>query len=254
MPPLHAVALFIVRSHCYKTNVHGTLKQTTLIMDSSFLTLPPPYENRATPPSPTFPDYPRGRRGRSPSFLSSVKNIMQQPLKRMRSPGRSPGLSSDLDFPRDNGALSDNWKPRSQSQSRPRPTSSRHSHCGYHTGSCEHSCHACHRPLSREGRSRREPVPSMADYLTLAQLETVWISQDTYKGCVDAPRAVETSAQAGARQRSRSAENETTYKANLRVHTNYSRPGHGRSHRGNSRWESYGNRPQEITEYYGKKD
>ena len=217
-------------------------------MDSSFLTLPPPYEDRSAPPSPTLPEHPRGRRGRSPSFLASVKNIMQQPLKRMRSPGRSPGHSPGLSFPSQNSNLSDSWAPRARS--RPRPTSSRHSHCGYHTDSCEHSCHACHRP-TRQGRSRREPVPSMADYLTLSQLEDVWRGQDTYKGYVEMPRRVDRTILDSTR--GRSLERETAYGANLGVNTNYSRPRHYRSHSGMARWESYGNRPGDITEYYGKK-
>lgn len=220
-------------------------------MDSSFLTLPPPYDNLTTPPSPTLSEHPRGRRGRSPSFLASVKNAMQQPLKRMRSPQRSPGLSTDFSMPPQSSNLSDRWVPRSHS--RPRPTSSRHSHCGYHTGACEHSCHSCHRPSTSNGRSRREPIPSMADYLTLAQLEVVWRTQDTYKGAVDAPRRADPSAFERAGRRSRSAENQTAHQANLRVPLNYSRPRHDRSQDGISRWESYGARQHDITEYYGEK-
>ena len=218
-------------------------------MDSSFLTLPPPYEHLPTPPSPTSSEHPRGRRGRSPSFLNSVKTMMQQPLKRMLSPGRSPGLPPEIVLPSQNSNLSDGWVPHNQS--RPRPTSSRHSHCGYHTGSCEHSCHACHRPSTRQGRSRREPIPSMADYLTLSQLEDVWRGQDTYKGCVEMPRR--THEIALQTTRTRTEDQETAYQANLRVHPNYSKPRHHRSYSGMTRWENYGSRPEDITEYYGKR-
>ena len=219
-------------------------------MDSSFLTLPPPYENLHAPPSPPLSEDTRGRRGRSPSFLASVKNAMQQPLKRMRSPGRSPTFAPELTLPPHSNNLSDTWVPRSND--RPRPTSSRHSHCGYHTGSCEDSCHDCHRPRTSTGRSGREPIPSMADYLTLAQLEVVWRTQDTYKGCVDAPRGVDPLTLEKAGRRSRSAGSHSTSPANLGVPTEYPRPRHHRSQDGLSRWESYGNRPHEITEYYGK--
>lgn len=220
-------------------------------MDSSFLTLPPPYENLSLPSSPTLSEQPRGRRGRSPSFLTSVKNAMQQPLKRMRSPQRSPGLSPKVTMPPQNSNLSDSWVPRSSS--RPRPTSSRHSHCGYHTGSCEHSCHACHRPLTGHGRSRREPIPSMADYLTLEQLEVVWRTQDTHKGYVEEPRRVDQMTLENARRRSRSAESQSAYQANLKVPINHSRPRHHRSQDGISRRESNGGRQHDITEYYGKR-
>ena len=220
-------------------------------MDSSFLTLPPPYEKHPCPPSPTLSDHSRGRRGRSPSFLTSVKNAMQQPLRRMRSPQRSPVLSPGLSMPPQSTSLSDNWVPRGDS--RPRPTSSRRSHCGYHTGSCELSCHACHRPLASTGRGKREPIPSMADYLTLSQLEVVWRTQDTYKGCVDTPRTANSEALDPTERRSRSANNESVYRASSRVPMNYSRPRQSRSQDGISRWESYGNRPHDITEYYGKK-
>lgn len=41
-------------------------------------------------------------------------------------------------------------------------------------------------PSLRKRSSRRQHVPSMIDYLTLAQLENVWYSQDSCRGCVRA--------------------------------------------------------------------
>ena len=66
----------------------------------------------------------------------------------------------------------------------------------------------------------------MADYLTLAQLEVVWRSQDTYKGMVEAPRTASPSFE---EQRPRTAYHETAY-GTSRAHNAWLRPRHHRSH------------------------
>lgn len=208
-------------------------------MDSSFLTLPPAYED-LKPLTPPLLSEPPAQRGRSPSFLSSVRNIVQHPMKRMQSPNRSQPLDGDN--------LAVDWSPRSTSSC---PTS-RHSHCGSHIGPCQSSCHTSHRPSRRMKARRREPIPSMADYLTLAQLEVVWRSQDTYKGAVDAPRAASPCSED---LRPRSRDRETAYQTNGRRNA-WSRPRqyhsnddiHGISYQSRTPDDLY----DDIVEYFGK--
>ena len=207
-------------------------------MDSSFLTLPPSYEE-VKPLSPPSLSEPPAERGRSPNFLSSMKNIVQHPLKRMRSPNRSQ--------PSTNESLSANWTPRPSG----RRSTSRHSHCGVHTGPCQNSSHSTHTSSRRRKARRREPVPSMADYLTLAQLEAVWRSQDTYKGAVEAPR---TASPRMGETRPRSASNqETAYEPNARLNT-WSRPRQYRSHDDIDRMRTRDPNDlyDDIVEYFGK--
>ena len=66
----------------------------------------------------------------------------------------------------------------------------------------------------------------MADYLTLAQLEVVWRSQDTYKGMVEAPRTASPSFE---EHRTRTANHETAYGISG-GHNAWSRPRHYRSY------------------------
>ena len=157
-------------------------------MDTTFVTLPPPYENVIDRPMPLVveppqQDPPRLKRGRSPSFLSSVRNLIPRPLKRSRS-------KASLDVPRsaNKATFEDSSASASTSTSHtssPTSPTSRHSHCCLHSGPCEVSCIE---PTHEQARRKRQRLPSMIDYLTLEQLETVWIGQDTYKGTVDAPR------------------------------------------------------------------
>ena len=189
-------------------------EHTNSMMDSSFLTLPPSYEETKSLSPPSLSEAPI-ERGRSPNFLLSVKNIVQQPLKRIRSPNRSPSSNND--------SLSIDSTP----QSLGRRATGRHSHCGVHTGPCQNSSHFTHRSPNRRKARRREPVPSMADYLTLAQLEVIWRSQDSYKGAVEAPRTVSPRME-DARPRSASNQ-ETAYQANARLNA-WSRPRQYRSH------------------------
>lgn len=153
-------------------------------MDSTFLTLPPPYD-KVPPPSPpvlvepTSEDPPRLKRCRSPSFLSSVRSLIPRPLKRSRSPA-SLKVPKSADRP----TFEDLSNPSSHASS-PSSLRSRHSHCCLHTGSCQASCLE---PAHEQARKKSTHVPSMVDYLTLEQLETIWRGQDTYKGTVDAPR------------------------------------------------------------------
>ena len=155
-------------------------------MDTTFVTLPPPYENILNRPMPLVveppqQDPPRLKRNRSPSFLSSVRNLIPRPLKRSRS-------KASLDLPRSaNKATSEDSSASTSTSHTSSPTSptSRHFHCCLHSGPCEVSCIA---PTHEQARKKRQRLPSMIDYLTLEQLETVWLGQDTYKGAVDAPR------------------------------------------------------------------
>lgn len=208
-------------------------------MDSSFLTLPPAYED-LKPLDPPVLSESVIQRGRSPSFLSSVRNMVQHPLKRMRSPMRSPPLHEDN--------LAADWSPRNTSSR----LTSRHSHCGSHIGPCQSSCHASHRPTRRMKARRREPIPSMADYLTLAQLEVVWRSQDTYKGAVEAPRASSPSCE---NLRPQSRDRGPAYQTNGRLNA-WPKPRHYRSHDDISRMRSQNRTPDElyddIVEYFGK--
>ena len=213
-------------------------EHTKSIMDSSFLTLPPSYEETKSLSPPSLCNAPV-ERGRSPNFLSSMKNIVQQPLKRMRSPNRSHSSNND--------SLSIDTRP----QQLGRRNTSRHSHCGVHTGPCQNSSHSTHISPHRRKARRREPVPSMADYLTLAQLEVIWRSQDTYKGAVEAPRAVSPRME---ETRPRSASNqETAYQANARLNA-WSRPRQYRSHDDidSACSRNPDNLYDDIMEYFGK--
>lgn len=207
-------------------------------MDSSFLTLPPAYEDIKPQHPPTISEPPM-KRGRSPSFLSSVRNIVQHPLKRMRSPGPS----------QEDDSLAVDWAPRNTSR---RPAIRHNSQCGSHTGPCQGSCRASHEAGRRKKAKRREPIPSMADYLTLAQLEVVWRSQDTYKGAVEAPRTA--SPNLGG-SRPLTADPEPAYQANGRLNA-WSRPRHYHSDDGMDRFRSQSRTPDalydDIVEYFAK--
>ena len=92
----------------------------------------------------------------------------------------------------------------------------------------------------------------MADYLTLAQLEEVWRSQDTYKGLVEAPR---TASPRLEEARPRSADRETAYQVKERLNA-WSRPRHSRSHDHIDRMRSRSRTPDDpyddIVEYFAK--
>lgn len=156
-------------------------------MDSTFLTLPPPYE--LLPPSspsllvePPRDEPPHLKRRRSPSFLASVRNLIPRPLKRSRS-------SASLKVPRSADRPSfDDSSASSTPISSPSSLTGRHPDYRPHSSACQTSCRE---PVHGSTRKKRRPVPSMVDYLTLGQLETVWRSQDTYKGTVDAPRTTD---------------------------------------------------------------
>ena len=155
-------------------------------MDTTFLTPPPPYDH-VRPSTPRLlieapaEDQPQLKRRRSPSFLSSVRHLIPRPLKRSRSP-------AFLDIPKSADRISTPSSAASSRASSPVSLTGRHSHCCVHSGSCEASCIE---PVHSQARSRRPYIPSMIDYLTLEQLETMWRRQDTYKGTVDAPRTTD---------------------------------------------------------------
>ncbi|KAL8714588.1 MAG: hypothetical protein Q9220_001536 [cf. Caloplaca sp. 1 TL-2023] len=126
-------------------------------MYSAFDTLYPHIPGSFSPP----------QRKRSHGFLASVKGLVKRPS---RSKLDTPS-SDDRALPsRSTSALGPRRRQRSHS---PIPRIQAHSWGG--SGS--------------KGQRHRENVPSMIDYLTLAQLENVWYKQDSYKGCVSTPQA-----------------------------------------------------------------
>ena len=116
-------------------------------------------------PRPSVPAH-TSQRQRSRGFLASVKGLVRQP-------GRP-----HLDIPTGNGRI-----PSSQLTSDP----------GYYARQRSQSStprikvRAWGAPSGKKRRGR-EHVPSMIDYLTLAQLENVWHRQDSYRGCVSTPQ------------------------------------------------------------------
>ena len=118
---------------------------------------------------PTPPE-PSSRRKRSNSFLASVKGLVKRPSR------------TNLEPPANDDAGLQN-PPNTNIDSQPRallPASRSRSQSRSWGG------------FPRRGRRSHEHVPSMIDYLTLAQLETVWRTQDTYKSCVSAPQTERT--------------------------------------------------------------
>lgn len=106
------------------------------------------------------------QRKRSRSFLSSVKSLIKRPSRtRLEVP------------PVDSQALPSRSSAESGRQSRERSRSP----------VPRVEAHSWEAPLHKE-HTHREHIPSMIDYLTLAQLENVWYKQDTYRGCVSTPQ------------------------------------------------------------------
>lgn len=114
------------------------------------------------PPCPTT-------RSGSPSLLSSVKGLIKRPLQNHIE---TPMFSSQ--------ALANMSTSKSTHRSKQRSRSR------------EPQSQACSWvPCLRKKSSHRKHVPSMIDYLTLAQLENVWYSQDSCRGFVPANRNTE---------------------------------------------------------------
>lgn len=102
----------------------------------------------------------------SPRFLSSVKSLIKRPSRtRLEVP------------PVDSQALPSRSSAECSRQSRERSRSP----------VPRVEAHSWEAPFRNEN-TRRENIPSMIDYLTLAQLENVWYKQDTYRGCVSMPQ------------------------------------------------------------------
>lgn len=102
----------------------------------------------------SLPCHATPRRSRSPRFLATVKELVHRPSNRslkMQRPNSSHRKNASKDSPR----------PRS----------------------CESS-------VRQALWKRRGQTPGMDDYLTLAQLENVWHTQDYYVGCVSAPQKI----------------------------------------------------------------
>lgn len=105
------------------------------------------------------------QRKRSPNFLKSVKHLVKRPSR------------SGLEAPKE-----DTWTLRSRSTSELGQHPRQWSHSPtprFHTRTWGGSS-----ARTRKGQRSREQVPSMIEYLTLAQLENVWYKQDSYKGTV----------------------------------------------------------------------
>lgn len=106
------------------------------------------------------------QRKHSASFLSSVKVLIKRtPRTRLEVP------------------TVDSQVLQSRSTSQPGPRSRERSHSPV----ARVQARSWGGP-SRKEHTPREHIPSMIDYLTLAQLENVWYKQDAYKGCVSAPQ------------------------------------------------------------------
>lgn len=113
-------------------------------------------------------------RKRSPSFLSSVKGLIKRPS---RTRLEVPPVDNQAFQSRSTSELSSRSRERSRSPMTRVPARSWE---GDPRGDPHH--------YSRQEPPPREHIPSMIDYLTLAQLESVWYKQDTYRGCVSAPQ------------------------------------------------------------------
>lgn len=110
------------------------------------------------------------QRKRSPNFLKSVKHLVTRPS---RSGLEAPKEDTCTLHSRSTSELGQHPRQRSHS---PTPR--------FHTRTWGGSSAS-----TRKGQRSREQVPSMIEYLTLAQLEIVWYKQDSYKGTVSAPRS-----------------------------------------------------------------
>lgn len=154
--------LFMLRQHCHPlSSSHNSDRVTPLLfkkMDVTFDSLYPPM------PDPRH----AGQQKRSRSFLASVKGLVKQPSRTRLEP---PTIDAPALQPRSTSALGYHSRERSRS---PIPRIQAHSWGG--SGS------------SRKVKRSREHVPSMIDYLTLAQLENVWHKQDSYRGSVTTPQ------------------------------------------------------------------
>lgn len=117
----------------------------------------------------------------SRGFLASVKGLVKQPSRTRLEP---PAIDVPALQPRSTSALGYHSRERSRS---PIPRIQAHSWGG--SGS------------SRKVKRSREQVPSMIDYLTLAQLENVWHKQDSYKGSVTTPQTAPNPEMQGMQKR-----------------------------------------------------
>ncbi|KAL8800770.1 MAG: hypothetical protein Q9182_004934 [Xanthomendoza sp. 2 TL-2023] len=108
-------------------------------------------------------------RKRSPNFLESVKYLVKRPSRTRLEAPRDDNRNSHSRSTSDLG-----HQPRQRSHS-PVPRVQARSWGGSSA-------------RTRKGQRSREHVPSMIDYLTLAQLENVWYKQDSYRGTVSLPQ------------------------------------------------------------------
>lgn len=153
-------------------------------MSSSFDALSPSYQDprlssyqTLNPLSYRNPDSPLPRRSRSPNFFASVKGLVHR--------SRSPLC------PRTSNREIYNTPPTQESYTAVRRV----------IIPLANSEPRSLRSPGQKRRKRREPIPSMIDYLTLSQLEKVWQRQDTYKGCVDTPQRAPQQSATSPRQR-----------------------------------------------------
>ena len=110
------------------------------------------------------------QRKRSPNFLASFKHLVKRPPRT-----------------RSEAPIEDTRTTRSRSTSEPGQHARQRSHSPptrFHTRAW-----GGFSARTGKGQRGREQVPSMIEYLTMAQLENVWYKQDSYKGTVSAPQS-----------------------------------------------------------------
>ena len=143
--------------------VHFPDGETLLHLPSMYTAFDSPYPHI---PNNAIPLEPK----RSANFLESVKHLVKRPSR------------TRLEVPRKH-----KWTLRSLSTSE----------LGYHPRQRSYSPtpRSQVRTLgrlpgrTRKGQRSREQVPSMVDYLTLAELENTWYKQDSYKSTVSVPQS-----------------------------------------------------------------
>lgn len=124
-------------------------------------------------------------RSPSPNLLTSVKNLVPLSLRRSRSPLRSHSSHDDERTyePRGGryvGRHATISSPRLIESSRPLLLSP------------SFSLRSPHNAFAKKHKyPQRQHIQSMADYMTLEELEGIWSSQDFYGGSVEAPQKVQ---------------------------------------------------------------
>lgn len=140
----------------------------------------------------------------SASLLTSIKSLVRRPWQPSSSSARRPSLSRTRTSAGHNGSTAPEWdwsllsnltrQPVKRSQSHPSPNSSPGNNNNSRTIDQQYSTH---RRRGRRGQNTETTVNSMADYLTLAQLENVWQQQDTRRADHESSRVQRALLRAG---------------------------------------------------------